>query len=109
MFIYSPLYLELEMYRAYPLEILSKVRSVQFHLHRAIVIVLYNYKYQFTIWVVTFDADTSITRSYYLRLTLCGYRETPSCDHLITCNARSIKPIHYKRINIINFNNKKQG
>ena len=61
-----------------------------------------NYKNQFTIWITTFNADSSITRSCYLRLTLYGFRETPFSNHFKTCNPKSIKPINYKCSNIIN-------
>ncbi len=43
-----------------------------------------------------------ITRSCYLRLTLYGYRETPSCNHFKSYNARSIKPTHYSECKVIN-------
>ena len=61
-----------------------------------------NYKNQFIIWITTFNADSSITRSCYLRLTLYGFRETPFSNHFKTCNPKSIKPTDYKQSNIIN-------
>ena len=36
-----------------------------------------NYKKQFIIWVITFNAVSFIWRSYYLRLTLYGCPENP--------------------------------
>ena len=103
MFILSPLYLEFGTSRALPLEISSKSRSAQFHLHRAIVSVSSNYNKQIIIWVVTFNAVSSIWRSYYLRLTLYGFPETPFSNHFKTCNPKSIEPNNYKRGNIINY------
>ena len=54
-----------------------------------------NYNKQLIIWVVTFNAESSIWRSYYLRLTLYGFPETPFSNHLKNYNAKSIKPNHY--------------
>ena len=62
-----------------------------------------NYNKQIIIWVVTFNAVASIWRSYYLRLTLYGFPETPFSNHFKTCNPKSIKPTNYKRGNIINY------
>ena len=62
-----------------------------------------NYNKQIIIWVVTFNAVSSIWRSHYLRLTLYGFPETPFSNHFKTCNPKSIKPINYKCSNIINY------
>ena len=61
-----------------------------------------NYKNQFIIWITTFNAESSITRSCYLRLTLCGYRETPFSS-LKPCNPKSIKPTDYKQSKFMNY------
>ena len=66
-----------------------------------------NYKNQFIIWITTFNAESSITRSCYLRLTLYGYRENPLQKPFNEpCNPVSIKPNDYKHSNIINCNYK---
>ena len=79
----------------------TKVSSIQLHLHRGFVIVD-NYNKQIIIWVVTFNAVSSIWRSYYLRLTLYGFPETPFSNHFKTCNPKRFKPNNYKCGNIIN-------
>ena len=65
-------------------------------------VIMDNYNNQLIIWITTFNAESFITRSCYLRLTLYGYRENPLQYHLKTCNPVSIKPNDYKRGNIIN-------
>ena len=80
----------------------TKVRSIRLHLHRGFAIVD-NYKNQFIIWITTFNAESSIWRSCYLRLTLYGFPETPFSNHFKTCNPKSIEPNNYKRGNIRNY------
>ena len=79
----------------------TKVSSIRLHLHRGFVIVD-NYNKQIIIWITTFNAASSITRSCYLRLTLCGCREKPLSVTLDPCNPESVKPNDYKCGNIIN-------
>jgi len=63
-----------------------------------------NYNNQLIIWITTFNAESSITRSCYLRLTLYGYRETPFSNHFLkNHNAKSIKPNHHGNGNFNNY------
>ena len=63
-----------------------------------------NYNNQLIIWITTFNAESSITRSCYLRLTLYGYRETPFSNHFMkNHNAKSIKPNHHGNGNFNNY------
>ena len=79
----------------------TKVSSTLLHLREA-SLSMGNYKTQSIMWITTFNAVSSITRSCYLRLTLYGCRETPFSNHFKTCNPKSIKPTDYKQSNIIN-------
>ena len=98
-----PFYLEHKMSRAFPTPNKSKVRSAQFFSLIEPSQSLSNYNNQLIIWITTFNAESSITRSCYLRLTLYGYRETPFSNHFMkTCNPKSIKPTDYKRRKVIN-------
>ena len=81
----------------------TKVSSIQLHLHRGFVIVD-NYKAKEFITVILLSASlVLIWRSYYLRLTLYGFPETPFSNHFKTCNPKSIEPNNYKCGNIINY------
>ena len=68
-------------------------------------VIMDNYNMQLIIWITTFNAESSITRSCYLRLTLCGYRETPYRNHFMkSCNPVSIKPNDYNQSKFMNYN-----
>ena len=67
-------------------------------------VIMDNYNNQIIIWITTFNAESSITRSCYLRLTLYGYRETPFSNHFLkNHNAKSIKPNHHGNGNFNNY------
>ena len=81
MFINSPFYLEQEDGQSLPPDNKIKVHSVHFTFiepSQSFWTIITN---RIIIWVITFNAESSIWRSYHLRLTLYGCPETPSCNH----------------------------
>ena len=99
MFINSPLYVELKRIEStYPEEqvTLSIFTFVEASFS------LDNYNMQVIIWITTFKTALFITRSCYLRLTLCGLSWKSPSGSLEPCNPKSIKPTDYKQSNIIN-------